>query len=329
MQSQMSEKLVSIIIPTFNRAALLGETLNSVYTQTYRHWECIVVDDGSNDESEKLFEYFRSLDSRFSFIANNRSKGAPGARNTGVEVSKGELLVFLDSDDLLDSRCLANRVKKFQDFPAADFLVFNTLQFTHKPGDSDILINIPKGLDDLSRFFNLDVPWLIMAPIWKKTSFLKNGYWNENILSWQDWEYHVRAILGGLIYHCFETVDNYCRRNFALETIGSNSLSRNHLKSHLGLIKQIKSQVRQTAYLQQLNGLAYWVSLQALKNNNKDIAKIAIQIAFNNKPFEQQLNKLFIKIFGKIIFPYPIIPDFGSMGKLNLKITQGGSYIHS
>ena len=79
----MMNALVSIIIPTFNRAHLLGETLNSVINQTYSNWECIVVDDGSSDYTEQLMEFYIQKDPRIIFVRrpDNRPKGANACRN--------------------------------------------------------------------------------------------------------------------------------------------------------------------------------------------------------------------------------------------------------
>ena len=88
---------ISIIIPTYNRAALLRETLESVLSQTYSNWECIVVDDGSTDETEAVVSSFGDA---FQFI-RQANAGPAVARNRGVAQAKGEAILFLDSDDLL------------------------------------------------------------------------------------------------------------------------------------------------------------------------------------------------------------------------------------
>ena len=99
-----NQPLVSIIIPTFNRAHLIGETLDSVLAQTYTNWECIVVDDGSTDATGDLMESYVKKDTRFRYHhrPKNRLTGGNAARNYGFELSKGEYLNFFDSDDLMD-----------------------------------------------------------------------------------------------------------------------------------------------------------------------------------------------------------------------------------
>ena len=85
--------LISIIIPTYNRSHLLGETLDSVLIQTYRNWECIVVDDGSTDYTPELMEFYIRKDSRFSFYRRpeEKAKGANACRNYGFEKSRRKI----------------------------------------------------------------------------------------------------------------------------------------------------------------------------------------------------------------------------------------------
>ncbi len=95
--------LVSIIIPTYNRAHLIGETLDSVLAQTYQNWECIIVDDGSTDNTKTIVAEYSKNDSRFQYFSRptNKAKGANACRNYGFEKSKGEYIQWFDSDDLM------------------------------------------------------------------------------------------------------------------------------------------------------------------------------------------------------------------------------------
>ena len=91
--------LVSIIIPTYNRADLIGETLESVETQTWDDWECVVVDDGSTDHLESVVEEYRLRDSRFRYVRQPKS-GKCAAMTRGMAETTGEFVALLDSDDV-------------------------------------------------------------------------------------------------------------------------------------------------------------------------------------------------------------------------------------
>ena len=88
--------LVSIVLPTYNRADLLGRAIDSVVAQTYAHWELIVWDDGSTDETRRVVD--RYSDPRIQYLRGT-NHGAAYARNRAIEASGGEYLAFLDSDD--------------------------------------------------------------------------------------------------------------------------------------------------------------------------------------------------------------------------------------
>lgn len=111
----MSQALISIIIPTFNRSHLIGETLTSIIKQTYTNWECIVVDDGSTDDTNEVMKAYCKKDNRFKYHhrPKDRPKGANACRNYGFEKSKGEYINWFDSDDVLIDVCLENKVKAF------------------------------------------------------------------------------------------------------------------------------------------------------------------------------------------------------------------------
>ncbi|WP_178984746.1 glycosyltransferase family 2 protein [Winogradskyella helgolandensis] len=105
--------LVSIIIPTYNRAHLIGETLDSIITQTYSNWECILVDDGSTDNSRIVLDGYCKKDTRFKYIQrpNERLKGGNAARNYGFENCKGDYIQWFDSDDIMLPLFLESKIE--------------------------------------------------------------------------------------------------------------------------------------------------------------------------------------------------------------------------
>lgn len=101
---------VSVIIPTYNRAASIGDSVNSVLNQTFQNFEIIIVDDGSTDETEVTVSAFS--DTRIKLISHESNKGAATARNTGIRASRGNFIAFLDSDD----RWLPDKLKIQTDY---------------------------------------------------------------------------------------------------------------------------------------------------------------------------------------------------------------------
>jgi glycosyltransferase involved in cell wall biosynthesis len=97
MDKPSSDPLVSVIIPTYNRADILPRSLGSVLNQTFRNVEVIVVDDGSRDQTEATVQGFE--DPRVTYIRHQTNQGPSAARNTGIKVARGEYIAFQDSDD--------------------------------------------------------------------------------------------------------------------------------------------------------------------------------------------------------------------------------------
>ena len=91
--------MVSIIIPTYNRAKTIGRSIESILNQTYRDLELIIVDDGSTDNTEEIVNRYMQNDSRIQYIKQKQNQGACVARNVGIDIAIGEYIGFQDSDD--------------------------------------------------------------------------------------------------------------------------------------------------------------------------------------------------------------------------------------
>ena len=120
-----NEPLVSVIIPSYNRAEFVVEAVKSAFDQTYSAVEVIVVDDGSTDDTcKRLQPYFNQI--RYIYQLN---RGAAGARNTGIEAAKGKLIAFLDADDLWLPIKLELQVKSFERNTALGLVHSNVFYF--------------------------------------------------------------------------------------------------------------------------------------------------------------------------------------------------------
>jgi teichuronic acid biosynthesis glycosyltransferase TuaG len=94
-----TENLVSIVIPVFNAASYIAETINSILCQSYDDWEVILVDDVSSDESVNIIRSFIEKDNRIKLITNLRNMGPGPSRNRAIDEAKGHFIAFLDADD--------------------------------------------------------------------------------------------------------------------------------------------------------------------------------------------------------------------------------------
>lgn len=209
----MIEPLVSVVIPVKNGASLIGETIGSVLSQSYKNLEVIVVNDHSDDHTFALVSEMSKHDGRLKLIDNQTEKrGAPVCRNIGHKESNGKYVIFLDADDLLSRNCLENRVNKIENSPECDFFVFQCELFREVPGDIGLYWNYFSSENDLDRFIRVDTPWHTSGPIWKKSAITAIGGWDESVLAWQDWEFHIRALIANLSYKKEAVVDFYYRK---------------------------------------------------------------------------------------------------------------------
>lgn len=237
----MPSPLVSILIPTFNRSEVFPAVVDGLVAQGYGEWEAVVVDDGSEAVHREALAREARRDSRIRFLDRvGERRGAPVCRNQAFAASRGEFVLFHDSDDAMAPECLEQRVAVLRARPELDFAVFQCELFRERPGDTALWLNVHAGDDDLLRLLRHDDPWCIASPLYRRGALEKIGPWDESLRSWQDWELHIRALMGGLKYE---------RRNEGLfyvrmadpgrESIGNRTLSAEHLRAQEKLVVEL------------------------------------------------------------------------------------------
>lgn len=193
--------MISVVVPTFNRAHFLAESLESIRHQTCAAWEAIIVDDGSTDETVDILKRYEATDARFRWYPRSRPpKGANTCRNIGIAEARGEYLLFLDSDDLLAQRCFERRIAAIEANPEFDFILFQGELFKNAPGDFSVVWNRANEEPHLNRFVRGDSVWPLTGPIWKTSAVRRLGGFDEELACWQDIDLHVRALLTDLRY---------------------------------------------------------------------------------------------------------------------------------
>lgn len=241
-----SRYMVAVITPTKNRLKFLCETMDSVAAQSFKEWEHLIVDDGSDDGTAEEVARRAATDLRVRYIP--RVSGKPGAnvcRNIGISQSHADLIVFLDSDDLLAPESLARRVAVMERNEDLDFVTFQTGVFQNTPGDLGRQLDPELIGDDLLRFLFLECPWQTTAPTWRRAALSRIGGFDESLLSWQDVELHVRAIASGLRYLRFSQVDHHMRwQSEPTKTSIEQRRSPLHLEAANGVLEKLECHVR-------------------------------------------------------------------------------------
>lgn len=189
--------LVSIIIPVFNRANLIGETLLSIKEQTYENWECILIDDHSTDNTVEIIEIFLEDDKRFKLFTrpNNRTKGACSCRNYGFEKSKGIFVNWFDSDDIMHVDFILLKMKSFISDSSLDGVISKTAFFKNNVKDVynyENRTSLSKQL--LEDFISLKISWYLPDILWRKEFLKKKELFSEDLLMGQDRDFHIKML---------------------------------------------------------------------------------------------------------------------------------------
>ncbi len=187
--------MVSIIIPTFNSSQFIEETLESILNQEYTTWECILVDDGSTDNTIQLITAFLEKDSRFAFFKRPKEliKGANSCRNYGFFKSKGNFIQFFDSDDLMLPNHLNDKIKIINRDSNLEAIV-NKISFYENgeiTKETTIFSNNP-----LIDYCIDKIDYYTFGVLWSKNFLNKQKeLFDVNISNLDDWDFIIRMLL--------------------------------------------------------------------------------------------------------------------------------------
>lgn len=264
--------LVSIIIPTKNRVALLRETIASIEAQTHTLWEAIVVDDGSDDGTEEMIRDIVSMEKRVRFARRVQQPSGPSAcRNVGLAIAKGDFVLFLDSDDLLAPFCIQDRLLALQLDPSLAFVVGQGERFQLVPGDIGTTWGNGEAKYDLRRSLCMHFPWQTASPLWRTSVFEKIGNWNESLHIGEDPEISIRALAHGLPYRRLHKTDVYYRESPGSAGKGNEALTSQ--ACHLLRINQTHKLLSEKGLLTKMNqkfiaGNYLWIAMNYSKANH-------------------------------------------------------------
>jgi len=181
---------VSVIIPTYNRAHLVGRAIRSVLNQTYQDFELIVVDDGSTDNTEEVIRSFD--DDRIRYIRHDQNKGGAAARNTGIKAARGEYIAFLDSDDESLPENLEKKVKVFNSAFSDVGLVYSKV--IRDLGDYEYTTQKRgiKAQESMFEYLFLHQGVIQTSTLLARSSLLGDILFDEDLDKHQDWDFVIR-----------------------------------------------------------------------------------------------------------------------------------------
>lgn len=202
---------ISIIIPVYNQEKFIGETITCLLNQTFRDWECIIVNDGSTDFSEGVMEKFIIEDSRFKYTFQ-KNKGLPAARNAGIKLAKGEYIAFLDADDLLNELAL-QLATKYLDENKDIAIVSGAWDNIDQNGKIISSKQGPAKSRDYRKDLLFGNLFPVHAALLRKEIILKVGDFDESLTSHEDWDFWLRAAFSGFKFASIDTLVAHYRKH--------------------------------------------------------------------------------------------------------------------
>lgn len=184
---------ISVIIPLYNKDAIIKETVISVLQQSYTNYELIIIDDESTDKSLEFVSSFK--DSRINII-HKKNGGVSSARNLGAQKANGKFLFFLDADDQITDDCLLTLLNLSNDYPQAEIVTANHVNVSTNGIFKPYCLKKDRGLvnNPLKRFFYGDFMPRTGSTLFLRSVFIDSGGFDERISIYEDLEFDLKIL---------------------------------------------------------------------------------------------------------------------------------------
>jgi glycosyltransferase involved in cell wall biosynthesis len=202
---KVASPVVSVIVPCYNSAATVGDTIRSIQSQTYGDWEAIVLDDGSSDTTAEIMKKWSARDSRIRFHAHD-NRGLSATRNRGIEFSQGRWLVFLDSDDLLSPNYLESQLLLCQANLDAVVYSHNTYFFDNDMGkrfagkdgsQKEWMPQVSGSGEEVGAWLSEANIMVVSAAMVPCALAVEIDGFDESLTSLEDWDFWIRCLRCG------------------------------------------------------------------------------------------------------------------------------------
>lgn len=249
--------IISVIMPCYNQAKYMPEALQSLLDQDYPYWECIMINDGSPDNTEDVAKQWIEKDKRFKYFWKENS-GVCDTRNYGVDRAIGEYIVPLDGDDKLGAHYFSEAIKAFTKDPAIKLIYSDTVLF----GD----VNEKKINPDFVFEKMLTENQIYNSAIFRKSDFLEAGGYNLNMFDGiEDWDFYLSLIKPNdkVIklndFHYYYRIKEVSRSmRIFRETEKNDAMLLQMFKNHIPLFLEYLNPVRDRIKADTYNKELYW-----------------------------------------------------------------------
>lgn len=197
MNIKSKTPIVSVIIPTYNRANLLSRAIKSALSQTFQDFELIIVDDGSTDNTKEVVEKFKKKDNRVKYIWQENSGGPASPKNKGIKASKGEYIAFLDDDDEWFPEKIEKQLEIFENSKDKNIgiVACNALDvFEDSKTIKEYKIKETKEEKYLPMILNGCLIHSSSSVVVKKNIFKKVGYFDKKLKTADDYDMWIKIL---------------------------------------------------------------------------------------------------------------------------------------
>jgi len=295
--------LISVVIPSYNSAKLISAAIESVLSQTYQHFEIIIIDDGSSDNTETVVKSF--TDSPVQYYYQNNA-GPADARNNGIKKSKGEYIAFLDADDKWYPQKLELQLKVFENNENV-CLVYTAMQNIEEGQVRRGIFRYKnyKNKNDFIKFLLLNPISIVPTVLVKKAYLDQYGYFDPQLRTGEDWDLWLRLAIKAKFYYLDEVL---AIRYKPITSITASIDRKKAEKCHLLLLNRFFDSVSSDKELfrmkpKAMSAIYYDYSLGYLGQNNFKETFNSIMLSFKYHPLSfLRLKK--IKFIIKLLLKY-------------------------
>ena len=283
--------LISVIVPCYNQGSFLDKNLRSIYEQKYKNWECIIVDDGSDDSTPDIAKCWISKDTRFKYHRKSNN-GLASARNIGLDKARGNFIQFLDADDFLDNRKFGESfevigLEKVNLIVITGYLQFN--DFKDKPEKPHFRL-AEKFLNRSEILFEWDNEFAIPIHCGIFSSDLFHDFrFPEDLKAKEDWLMWIKFFQKEelKIFFIEENLAFYRRHG------GNMTKKKNMTSDTLKVLKYIHKEISDEDYIRLLE--------LRIERHSNTIFSLREQIRILKTNFGFRISRKLKKIFGKYL----------------------------
>jgi glycosyltransferase involved in cell wall biosynthesis len=274
----MNNPMTSIIVPCYNQAEYLDDALQSVLDQTYTNWECIIVNDGSPDNTKEKAEIWVKKDSRFKYIYQENG-GLSNARNFGISKSIGVFILALDADDKIASNYTSLALDSFHKDSSLKIVYCKVEKFGEEQG----LWQLPEFSHTVLVRGNM----IFCSAIYKKADWIAVGGYDENLIyGLEDWEFWIAVLKTGGAVKCLDYLGFFYRIKLGSMIRSLNTDQRSFSEKYV--------------HIKHLDFVM--ANYDSVVESNRILSKKLKKSEVDFKSKKALLNALFYKVFGFKIF---------------------------